>query len=122
MRPFPGHDGLHKHAGHARHNTVDDHDARNADDVISRPNNRAPSRRYLQPFFRVLAVAAGGVLWAFAASWTHYLNNVFAAYALQISLSLLFFEFSGYCVNAVQLHVYAADVLVRRGVDREGFR
>src|SRR5215469_8834357 len=33
-------------------------------------------------------------------------------------LSLLFFEFSGSCVNAVQLHVYDADVLVRRGVHR----
>jgi hypothetical protein len=29
---------------------------------------------------------------------------------------------SGYCVNAVQLHVYAADVLVRRGVDGDDFR
>jgi hypothetical protein len=38
------------------------------------------------------------------------------------ALSLLFFEFSGYYLNAVQLHVNAADVLVRRGVHREGFR
>jgi hypothetical protein len=29
---------------------------------------------------------------------------------------LLFFEFNGFFVNAVQLHVYDADVLVRRGV------
>ena len=41
---------------------------------------------------------------------------------VQNLLSLLFFEFSGYYVSAVRLHIYAADVLVRRGVDREGFR
>jgi hypothetical protein len=35
---------------------------------------------------------------------------------------MLFFELSGYYVNAVQLHVHAADVLVRCGVHREGFR
>jgi hypothetical protein len=29
---------------------------------------------------------------------------------------------SGYCVNAVRRHVYAADVLVRCGVDRDDFR
>ena len=40
----------------------------------------------------------------------------------QIPLSLLFLELSGYCVNAVQRHVNAADVLVRRGVDRDGSR
>jgi len=49
-------------------------------------------------------------------------NTSSAADPVQIPLSLLFFEFSGYCMNAVQLHVNAADVLVRRGVDREGFR
>jgi hypothetical protein len=37
-------------------------------------------------------------------------------------LSLLFLELNGYCVNAVRLHVYAADVLVRLGVDRDDFR
>jgi hypothetical protein len=52
----------------------------------------------------------------------HYLNSVFAADLARISFSLLFLELSGYCVNAVQLHVIAADVLVRCGVDREGFR
>jgi hypothetical protein len=31
--------------------------------------------------------------------------------------SLLFLELSGYCANAAQLHVNAADVLVRRGID-----
>ena len=57
-----------------------------------------------------------------AASWTHYLNTVSAAGPVQVTLSLLFFEFSSYYVSAVRLHVYAADVLVRHGVDREGFR
>jgi hypothetical protein len=37
-------------------------------------------------------------------------------------LSLLLLELSGYCVSAVWLHVNAADVLVRRGVDRDGSR
>jgi hypothetical protein len=41
---------------------------------------------------------------------------------MKVPLSLLFLELSGYYVNAVQLHVYAADVLVRCGVDRQGFR
>ena len=41
---------------------------------------------------------------------------------VQVSLSLLFLELSGYCVNVVRLHVNAADVLVRRGVDRDGSR
>src|SRR5262249_18734738 len=41
---------------------------------------------------------------------------------VQIPLSLLFLELSGYYVNAVRLHGYAADVLVRHGVDREGSR
>ena len=58
----------------------------------------------------------------FAACWTHYLNTVSAAEPEQIPLSLLFLELIGDCANAMRLHVYAADVLVRRGVDREGFR
>ena len=37
-------------------------------------------------------------------------------------LSLLFSGLSGYCLNVVERHVYAADVLVRCGVDRDGFR
>ena len=54
--------------------------------------------------------------------WTHYLNTVFAADLVRSSLLLLFLELSGYCVNAVRRHVYAADVLVRCGVDRDDFR
>ncbi len=58
----------------------------------------------------------------FAAWWTRYLDSVSAADPVQIPLSLILFELSGYYVNAVQLHVHAADVLVRRGVHREGSR
>ncbi len=58
----------------------------------------------------------------FPAWWTHYLQSVSAAGPVQNPLSLLFLKLSGYYVNAVQLHVRAADVLVRCGVDREGFR
>jgi hypothetical protein len=38
----------------------------------------------------VFAVAAAGVLCAFSAWWTHYLNSVSAAGLVQIPLSLLF--------------------------------
>jgi hypothetical protein len=58
----------------------------------------------------------------FAAWWTHYLNSVSAAESVQISLSLLFLELSGYYADPVQLHVNAADVLVRCGIHREGSR
>jgi hypothetical protein len=34
----------------------------------------------------------------------------------------MLFELNDYDVNAVQLHVSAADVLVRCGIDRKGFR
>ena len=57
----------------------------------------------------------------FPAWLAHYLNSVFTAGPVQASLSLLFLELSRYCVNAVQLHVNAADVLVRHGVDRDDF-
>ena len=58
----------------------------------------------------------------FAARATHYLDSVSAAEPKYMPLSLLFLELSGYYVKAVRLPVYAADVLVRRGVDREGSR
>jgi hypothetical protein len=70
----------------------------------------------------VFAVSAGGVLYAFPSWWTRYLDSVSAARLVRIPLSLLFLELSGYCVNTVQLHVNAADVLVRRGIDRGGSR
>ena len=74
------------------------------------------------PYLGVFAVSAAGVLCAFPALWTRYLDSVSAARLAQIPLSLLFLELIGYYVNAVQLHVYAADVLVRLGVDRDDFR
>jgi len=58
----------------------------------------------------------------FPAWWTHYLDSVSAAGPVQVPLSLLFLELSGYDMNAIQLHVNAADVLVRPGIDRDGSR
>jgi len=74
------------------------------------------------PYFGVFAVAAAGVLCAFPAWWTHYLDSVSAAGPVQIPFSLLLLELNGYCVNAVLLHVNAADVLVRRGIDGDDSR
>jgi hypothetical protein len=71
------------------------------------------------PDLGVSAVAAAGVLCAFPAWWTHYLHSVSAAGPVQDLLSLLFLELNGYYVDAVRLHVHAADVLVRCGVDRK---
>ena len=48
--------------------------------------------------------------------------SVSAAGLVRIPLSLLFLKLSGYGVNAVQLHVNAADVLVRHGIDRDDSR
>ena len=53
----------------------------------------------------------------FPAWWTRYLNSASVAGPVQSRLSPLFLELSGYCVNAARLHVNAADVLVRRGID-----
>ena len=58
----------------------------------------------------------------FAAWWIRYLNSVSAADPVQTPLLLPFLELGGYYVNAVQLHVHAADVLVRCGIHRDGFR
>ena len=74
------------------------------------------------PNLGVFAEGAGGVLYAFAAWRTHYLDSVSAARLARIPLSLLLLELSGYYVSDVQLHVHAADVLVRRGVDGDGSR
>ena len=54
--------------------------------------------------------------------WTHDLDTVFAAELIRSSLLMLFLELSGYCVNAMQRNVYAADVVVRGGVDRDDYR
>jgi hypothetical protein len=56
----------------------------------------------------------------FRAWWTRYLDSVSAARLAQIPLSLLLLELIGYYLNTIQLHVNAADVLVRRGIDRDG--
>ena len=53
---------------------------------------------------------------------TRYLDSVSAVRLARILFSLLFLELTGYGVNAVQLHVNAADALVRRGVDRDDSR
>jgi hypothetical protein len=86
--------------------------------------DRAPvsHRPAWSPNLGVLAVSTAGVLSAFC--WVldtlpgqclrhRPRANPFVADA---------FELSGYYVNTVQLHVHAADVLVRRGMHREGSR
>ena len=74
------------------------------------------------PNLGVFAVSAAGVLCAFPAWWTRYLDSVSAARLARSSLSLLFLELSDYGVNAIQLHVNAADVQVRPGIDRDDSR
>jgi hypothetical protein len=61
-------------------------------------------------------------LYAFAAWRTRYLDSVSAVSLARIPLLLLLLELSDYCVSVVRLHVHAADVLVRRGVDGDGSR
>jgi hypothetical protein len=83
---------------------------------------RAWNRRYLESESGVFAVRAAGVfvcilLRAGRVSWT-----VSPPQAAASPLSLLFLELIGHCMNAARLHVNAADVLVRRGVDRDGSR
>lgn len=41
------------------------------------------------------------------------------ACSVQVPLSLMIFELSGYNMNTVQLHVHPAGILVRRGEHRE---
>jgi hypothetical protein len=48
MRAFSVGRGLYRYAGDANHRAVDANDGRNAHDVVSRPNKRALTRRYLQ--------------------------------------------------------------------------
>src|SRR5215469_4666522 len=84
----------------------------------NRPNNSAPSRRYLQSGFVCLRRSRRAVCVLFAASRTRYLNTVSAAGPARIPLSLLFLELIGYYESAVRRHVTSADVLVSHGVDR----
>jgi len=44
VRAFPGRDGLHKYPGPARYRAAEARDGRNADDLITQPNKRAPTR------------------------------------------------------------------------------
>ena len=74
------------------------------------------------PNLGVFAVSAAGVLCAFPAWWTRYLDSVSSARLARSSLSLLFLELSDYGVNAIQLHVNAADDQVRPGIDRDDSR
>ena len=83
---------------------------------------RTRTRRIWSPNLGVFAVNAGGVLCAFPTWWTRYLDSVSAARLARSSLSLLFLELTGYGVNAIQLHVNAADVQVRPGIDRDDSR
>ena len=74
------------------------------------------------PDLGVIAVAAAGVLWAFSCVVDALPEQCLRRRPGTDPLSLLFLELNGYCVNAVRLHVYAADVLVRLGVDKDDFR
>ena len=51
-----------------------------------------------------------------------YLDSVSAARLARSSLSLLFLELSDYGVNVIQLHVNAADIQVRPGIDGDDSR
>jgi hypothetical protein len=74
------------------------------------------------PDLGVFAVAAAGALCAFCCVADTLPEQCLRRGSVPIPLSLLVLELSGYYVNAVQLHVHAADVLVRCGIHREGFR
>ena len=91
--------------------------------VIGLPRARARVTAVISsPDLGVFPVTAAGVCVLFPASWMHYLNSVSAADLVRSPLSLLLLELNVYRLNLVQRHVYAADVLVRCGVDREDFR
>ncbi len=54
--------------------------------------------------------------------WRHYLDCVSAAGMAHVLLSLLLLELDGPYVTVMRLHVNAADVLVRPGVNRDDSR
>src|SRR6266851_1552812 len=66
-----------------------------------RRGNARRSAVISSPHLGVFAVAAAGVLCAFPARWTHYLNSVSAAGPVPTPLSLPFLELNSYRVNAV---------------------
>ena len=74
------------------------------------------------PHFGVFAVAAAGVLYAFSCVVDALPRRCLRRRSGASPLVAAVFRTSGYYVNAVQLHVNAADVLVRRGVDRDSSR
>jgi hypothetical protein len=74
------------------------------------------------PHLGVFAVTAARALCAFPYVVDALPEQFLPADLVRSPLSLLFLELSGYCLNVVQRHVYAADVLVRCGVDRDAFR
>ncbi len=77
---------------------------------------------YLESKSSVLAVAAGGVLCAFCCLVDALPGQCLRRRPRAYPLVAAVFRTNGYCVNAVQLHVNAADLLVRRGVDRDDSR
>ena len=74
------------------------------------------------PDLGVFAVAPAGVLCAFSGVVDALPEQCLRRRPGTKLLSLRFLELSEHGASAVRLHVYAADVLVRPGVDREGFR
>jgi hypothetical protein len=83
---------------------------------------RTRSRRYLKPAFGRLRCTRRGCFVCFS-----YVVDALPEQCLRrrpgtSPLVALFLELSGYCLNVVQRHVYAANVLVRCGVDRDAFR
>jgi hypothetical protein len=83
---------------------------------------RASNRRYLNPGFGCPCCSRRGCFVCLLPRGGHVTRTVSPPQTVQISFSLLFLELSGYYVNAVQLHVHAADVLVRCGIHREDLR
>jgi hypothetical protein len=74
------------------------------------------------PNLGVLAVAAAGVLCAFCCLVDALPGQCLRRKPRAYPLVAAVFRTNGYCMNAVQLHVYAADLLVRPGMDRDGSR
>jgi len=66
------------------------------------PSLRTRTRHNIwSPNLGVFAVAVAGVLCAFPASWTRYLDSVSAVGLVRSPCRCCFLELSGYCVNAV---------------------
>jgi len=85
-------------------------------------NNRAPTRRYLKPGSGCPRCSRRRCLCALCSAGNALSEHCLRRRPVRIPSSLMLFELNDYDVNAVQLHVSAADVLVRCGIDRKGFR